>query len=171
MWEWFDTGRRGRRRGSPRTVGDGGWEHLIRVGCQGALGVLGLTMVLGPGRGRRDGGRGLTRDPLRQAQDRHTMNGEWAGDGCAEEAGLKRGRTKDAAHSELGMGWRAFGQGGLPGAAGVRPGCWVPLGPGRGRRDGGGGRRVGWGLGARKRPVRNAARTKDGRAAGVVTGR
>ena len=64
---------------------------------------------------------------------------------CPEEAGLKPAPTKDVAHSERGMRWRAFGQGGLPGVAGVRPGCWVLLGPGRGRGDGGGGRRVGRG--------------------------
>ena len=77
---------------------------------------------------------------------RLTANGDGLGVGCPEEAGLKPARTKDVAHSERGLGWRAFGQGGLPGVAGVRPGCWVLLGPGRGRRDGGGGRRAGRGL-------------------------
>ena len=32
-----------------------------------------------------------------------------------------------------------FGQGGLPGVAWVRSGCWLLLDPGRGRRDGGSG--------------------------------
>ena len=39
----------------------------------------------------------------------------------------------------------AFGQAGLPGVAWMRMGDWVLLDPGRGRRDGGGEGRVGWG--------------------------
>ena len=129
-----------------------------RLGASDLGGVPGVAWMrsggwlqLGPGRGRRDGG---ARVPHLEVV-RHgppptttglTTNGGGLGVGCPEEAGLKPAPTKDVAHSEQGMGWRAFGQGGLPGVAGVRPGCWVLLGPGRGRRDGGGGRRAGRGL-------------------------
>ena len=71
------------------------------------------------------------------------IRGGGLGVGSPEEAGLKPAPTKDVAHSERGMGWRAFGQGGLPGVAWVRSGVLVAAGsrpgtPGwRGRKTGG----------------------------------
>ncbi len=125
---------------------------LRGLGGRGGLGGLGLIMVLGPGRGRWDGGGG-----------RSAAGGGWTG--WPGWAGIDRD-----ARSRLGTpGWRSVRcGGGLPGMATSywRVGrCWVPaadagmaeralrwwvardgnellacwslLGPGRGRRDGG----------------------------------